>query len=184
MLEEQQEWLVDGLQVLYQITCDGDVWPHGPVECNEAGRPFVHDLLARLGSLDPTRSRFVEGTSAWQPNPREELESPNLLERSSQSAGSQSGFSSPDQETFISSLFSNKSHLGILNPEPSMSLSCSMQDAFNLDSSSPSQEWAFDEDFAWNAQSPSFNGSIMHAPCDGLQSISLQTPTIDDLLFR
>lgn len=154
MLEEQRDWLVKGLQILYQMACNRDVWPHGPIECNEAGRPFIHNLLARLGSMDSTRSRFVEDTKAWQPNPREELESSVFLEGSSQSAGLKSGFYSPDQDTFISNPFFHEPHLKIPNPEPNMWLSCSIQDAFNLDVLSPSPEWGFDEGFPWNAPSP------------------------------
>lgn len=67
MLEQQQAWLVHGLQELYRRTCDGEGWPGEPLKCEPNGHPLTHDLLMRLGALDQGKGEhFEENTDAMQ----------------------------------------------------------------------------------------------------------------------
>lgn len=51
-LEEQQSWLIHGIRELYRHLQTGDGWPGEPLHCEANGKPLVHDMLSRLGSLD------------------------------------------------------------------------------------------------------------------------------------
>ncbi|EAU31093.1 predicted protein [Aspergillus terreus NIH2624] len=67
MLEQQQAWLVYGLQELYRRTSDGEGWPGEPLKCEANGHPLTHDLLTRLGALDQAKGeRFEENPDAMQ----------------------------------------------------------------------------------------------------------------------
>lgn len=67
MLEQQQTWLVNGLQELYRRACDGQGWPGEPLRCEPNGHPLTHDLLTRLGALDHTKGeRFEENPDLMQ----------------------------------------------------------------------------------------------------------------------
>lgn len=67
MLEQQQQWLVTGLQELYRRTRDGEGWPGEPLKTEANGHPLTHDLLTRLGALDQSKGeRFEEDTEALQ----------------------------------------------------------------------------------------------------------------------
>lgn len=67
MLEQQQQWLVNGLQELYRRTRDGEGWPGEPLKTEANGHPLTHDLLTRLGALDQSKGeRFEEDTEALQ----------------------------------------------------------------------------------------------------------------------
>ncbi|KAL4894326.1 hypothetical protein BDV59DRAFT_176227 [Aspergillus ambiguus] len=67
MLEQQQAWLVAGLQALYRRVHDGDGWPGEPLKCEPNGHPLTHDLLTRLGALDQSKGeRFEENPDAMQ----------------------------------------------------------------------------------------------------------------------
>ncbi|RDH26194.1 hypothetical protein BDQ94DRAFT_43185 [Aspergillus welwitschiae] len=67
MLEQQQAWLVYGLQELYHRTSDGEDWPGEPLKCEANGHPLTHDLLTRLGALDQVKGeRFEENPVAMQ----------------------------------------------------------------------------------------------------------------------
>lgn len=67
MLEQQQVWLIHGLQELYRRTTEGEGWPGEPLKCESNGHPLIHDLLTRLGALDHRKSEhFEESTEAMQ----------------------------------------------------------------------------------------------------------------------
>ncbi|PWY96051.1 hypothetical protein BO94DRAFT_571514 [Aspergillus sclerotioniger CBS 115572] len=66
-LEQQHDWLVDGLQQLYRRMCDGEGWRGGPVSLDHHGHPCSHELLTRLGALDESKGEhFEEDTGAMQ----------------------------------------------------------------------------------------------------------------------
>ncbi|KAL4907632.1 hypothetical protein BDW74DRAFT_147898 [Aspergillus multicolor] len=67
MLEQQQTWLVNGLQELYRRLLDGDGWQGEPLKCEPNGQPLTHDLLTQLGALDTAKhERFEEHAEAMQ----------------------------------------------------------------------------------------------------------------------
>ncbi|GKZ97227.1 hypothetical protein AnigIFM59636_011980 [Aspergillus niger] len=67
ILEQQQTWLVNGLQEMYRRTLKGEGWPGEPLKCEANGHPVTHDLLTRLGALDQAkRGRFEENTDTMQ----------------------------------------------------------------------------------------------------------------------
>ncbi|KAL4783936.1 hypothetical protein BJX76DRAFT_357499 [Aspergillus varians] len=67
MLEQQQTWLVNGLQELYQRLLNGDGWQGEPLKCEPNGQPLTHDLLTQLGALDRSKhERFEESAEAMQ----------------------------------------------------------------------------------------------------------------------
>lgn len=67
MLEQQQTWLVNGLQELYRRLLEGDGWQGEPLKCEPNGQPLTHDLLTQLGALDQSKhERFEESTDSMQ----------------------------------------------------------------------------------------------------------------------
>lgn len=52
MLEQQQVWLVSGLQELYNRAVQGQGWPGEPLKLEPNGFPLTHDMLVRLGALN------------------------------------------------------------------------------------------------------------------------------------
>ncbi|KKK14794.1 hypothetical protein P175DRAFT_0510407 [Aspergillus ochraceoroseus IBT 24754] len=67
MLEQQQTWLVYGLQELYRRINEGEGWPGEPLKCESNGHPLTHDLLTQLGALDHNKNeRFEENTETMQ----------------------------------------------------------------------------------------------------------------------
>ncbi|GAD92162.1 C6 transcription factor (Fcr1), putative [Paecilomyces variotii No. 5] len=74
MLEQQQAWLVYGLQELYRRTHEGEGWPGEPLKVEANGHPLTHDMLTALGALDHTKGEhFEENTEVlqqelWQQN--------------------------------------------------------------------------------------------------------------------
>lgn len=67
MLEQQQVWLVHGLQELYRRTTEGEGWPGDRLKSEPNGHPLTHDLLTRLGALDHSKGeRFEENPDAMQ----------------------------------------------------------------------------------------------------------------------
>ncbi|KAL4816003.1 hypothetical protein BDW67DRAFT_162810 [Aspergillus spinulosporus] len=67
MLEQQQTWLVNGLQELYRRLLEGDGWPGEPLKCEANGQPLTHDLLTQLGALDTSKhERFEEHAEVMQ----------------------------------------------------------------------------------------------------------------------
>ena len=67
MLEQQQAWLVQGLQELYQLAHRGSAWPGPPLKPESNGQPLTHDLLMHLGALDRSKGeRFEENTTLLQ----------------------------------------------------------------------------------------------------------------------
>ena len=66
-LEQQQTWLVNGLQELYQRLLKNEGWKGEPLKCETNGQPLTHDLLTRLGALDQSKhERFEEHAEAMQ----------------------------------------------------------------------------------------------------------------------
>ena len=53
ILEQQQSQLVQGLQHMYQLLRNGEQWPGEPLTNQSNGSPLTHDILARLGLLQP-----------------------------------------------------------------------------------------------------------------------------------
>ena len=67
MLEQQQSWLVNGLQELYRRNIEGEGWPGEQLKLEPNGHPLTHDLLMRLGALDGSKGeRFEENPEALQ----------------------------------------------------------------------------------------------------------------------
>lgn len=67
MLEQQQTWLVNGLQELYQRLLKSDGWQGEPLKCESNGQPLTHDLLTQLGALDSSKhERFEEHPETMQ----------------------------------------------------------------------------------------------------------------------
>ncbi|KAJ6132785.1 hypothetical protein N7471_008000 [Penicillium samsonianum] len=67
MLEQQQSWLVHGLQELYRRNIEGEGWPGEQLKLEPNGHPLTHDLLMRLGALDGSKGeRFEENPEALQ----------------------------------------------------------------------------------------------------------------------
>ncbi|KAJ5920755.1 hypothetical protein N7466_009081 [Penicillium verhagenii] len=56
MLEQQQIWLVHGLQELYRRATKGEGWSGAPLKLEPNGLPLTHDLLTRIGVLDDSGS--------------------------------------------------------------------------------------------------------------------------------
>ncbi|KAJ5995353.1 hypothetical protein N7481_002330 [Penicillium waksmanii] len=52
MLEQQQAWLVNGLQELYHRAVHGQGWPGEPLDLEPNGFPLTHDMLVSLGALE------------------------------------------------------------------------------------------------------------------------------------
>jgi hypothetical protein len=67
MLEQQQAWLVHGLQELYRRSTEGEGWPGDLLKPESNGHPLTHDLLTRLGALDHSKGeRFEENPEVMQ----------------------------------------------------------------------------------------------------------------------
>ncbi len=67
MLEQQQTWLVNGLQELYRRLLEGDGWQGEPLKCEPNGQPLTHDLLTQMGALDQSKhERFEESADSMQ----------------------------------------------------------------------------------------------------------------------
>lgn len=67
MLEQQQIWLISGLQELYRRVHKGEGWPGDPLKPEPNGQPLTHDLLTRLGALNLSKGeRFEENIETLQ----------------------------------------------------------------------------------------------------------------------
>ncbi|OKL63016.1 hypothetical protein UA08_02048 [Talaromyces atroroseus] len=94
MLEQQQVWLVNGLQELYRRAQEGEGWTGEPLKAESNGHPLTHDLLTRLGALDHTKGeQFEENVESmqqklWQQNP-------GYMQRQESSDGSSDTAQSP-----------------------------------------------------------------------------------------
>ncbi|KAF7590787.1 hypothetical protein BBP40_002355 [Aspergillus hancockii] len=107
MLEQQQAWLVYGLQELYRRTSEGDGWPGEPLKCEANGHPLTHDLLTRLGALDQSKGeRFEENTESMQ----QDLWKQNAghMQRQDSSDGSSESAHSPVLPSRFSDTFSRQ----------------------------------------------------------------------------
>ncbi|KAJ5288499.1 hypothetical protein N7478_001529 [Penicillium angulare] len=60
MLEQQQAWLVHGIQELYRRSTEGEGWPGDRLKPEPNGHPLTHDLLTRLGALDHSKGEHFE----------------------------------------------------------------------------------------------------------------------------
>ncbi|KAL1963809.1 hypothetical protein VTN77DRAFT_7740 [Rasamsonia byssochlamydoides] len=102
MLEQQQAWLVHGLQELYRRTHEGEGWPGEPLKPEANGHPLTHDLLSRLGALDQSKGEhFEENTEVMQ----QELwrQNAGCMQRQESSDGSSDSAHSPVVNTTTSS---------------------------------------------------------------------------------
>lgn len=67
MLEQQQIYLVNGLQELYHRLLKGEKWQDKPLRCKSNRLPLIHDILTQLGALDQSKhEKFIENTDAMQ----------------------------------------------------------------------------------------------------------------------
>lgn len=102
MLEQQQTWLVHGLQELYRRTFEGEGWPGDRLKPEPNGHPLTHDLLTRLGALDHTKGEhFEENHEVMQ----QELWR-HGMQRQESSDGSSESAQSPVRSRFSSDAFS------------------------------------------------------------------------------
>jgi hypothetical protein len=103
MLEQQQAWLVHGLQELYRRNLEGEGWPGEQLKLEPNGHPLTHDLLMRLGALDGTKERFEENPEALQ----QDLWHTNSgMQRQESSDGGSDSPQSPARSRFSSDAFS------------------------------------------------------------------------------
>jgi hypothetical protein len=66
LLEQQQGWLVNGIQKLYRCMQTGEGWPADPLKHGANRHPLTHDILTALGVLDPDRRLRREEYGAVQ----------------------------------------------------------------------------------------------------------------------
>lgn len=99
MLEQQQAWLVYGLQELYRRTIEGEGRPGDGLKPGPNGHPLTHDLLTRLSVLDHTKGeRFEESPEAIQQELwRHDMQRQESTDGSSESAHSLVALSSSHQ---------------------------------------------------------------------------------------
>ncbi|KAF3399822.1 Fluconazole resistance protein 1 [Penicillium rolfsii] len=106
MLEQQQAWLVHGLQELYRRSTEGEAWPGGPLKPSPNGHPLTHDLLTRLGTLDHSKSeRFEENPEVIQ----QELWCNGITSQDSTNGSNDSPHSPITRSRFSSDPFSSHS---------------------------------------------------------------------------
>jgi hypothetical protein len=120
MLEQQQVWLVHGLQDLYRRASEGEGWPGEPLKPEPNGH-----LLTRLGALDQTKGEhFEENTEAMQ----QDLwrRSAGYMQRQESSDGSSDSAHSPLMGTRFGDIFAR--HQAPLTP-PGYSPTVSMHPA-------------------------------------------------------
>ncbi|KAJ5864354.1 uncharacterized protein N7529_006270 [Penicillium soppii] len=104
MLEQQQAWLVHGLQELYRRNIEGEGWPGEQLKLEPNGHPLTHDLLMRLGALDSSKGeRFEENPETLQ----QDLWHTNSgMQRQESSDGGSDSPQSPARSRFSSDAFS------------------------------------------------------------------------------
>lgn len=106
MLEQQQSWLVNGLQELYRRNIEGEGWPGEQLKLEPNGHPLTHDLLMRLGALDGSKGeRFEENPEVLQ----QDLWHTNSgMQRQESSDGGSDSPQSPARSRFSSDAFSQQ----------------------------------------------------------------------------
>lgn len=101
MLEQQQTWLVRGLQEMYRRANEGEGWPGEPLPCEGNSHPLTHDLLTRLGALDHTKGERLEKNiktmqqELWRCNTMQRQDLSDASSESAQSPMVPSCFTSP-----------------------------------------------------------------------------------------
>ncbi|THC91420.1 hypothetical protein EYZ11_009111 [Aspergillus tanneri] len=107
MLEQQQAWLVYGLQELYRRSSEGEGWPGEPLKCEPNGHPLTHDLLTRLGALDQHKGEHFEESPEMM---QQELWKQNAghMQRQDSSDGSSETAHSPVVPSRFSDAFSRQ----------------------------------------------------------------------------
>lgn len=121
MLEQQQAWLVHGLQELYRRTTEGEGWPGDRLKPEPNGHPLTHDLLTRLGALDHSKGdHFEENPETMQ----QELWRNDMQRQESSDGSSESAQSPVARSRFSSDAFS---HSQTMPPTPPTSYSPSSQ---------------------------------------------------------
>lgn len=116
MLEQQQVWLVHGLQELYRRASEGEGWPGDPLKCEANGHPLTHDLLTRLGALDHRKGEhFEEDTEVMQ----QELwrQNSGRMQRQESSDSSSEGAHSPVAPSRFSDAFTARHQLPPTPPQ-------------------------------------------------------------------
>lgn len=109
MLEQQQIWLVNGLQELYRRAQEGEGWSGEPLKAESNGHPLTHDLLTRLGALDHGKGEIFEDNveqmqqRLWQQNA-------GLMQRQESSDGSSDIAHSPPATTMSLNANTHNSH--------------------------------------------------------------------------
>lgn len=79
MLEQQQVWLVNGLQELYYRAMNAQSWPGKPLKLEPNGLPLTHDLLVRLGALNNGTVRYErQGDNSLELEPANNFTQPPL----------------------------------------------------------------------------------------------------------
>lgn len=109
LLEIQQQQLVKGIQKLYQYTTEGTAWIGAPLKETNDGRPLTHDILERLGVMEPDdltpRHAFEADLEALQQKLSRAGESDLTVEQTSGDA------LSPDSHHYISQPVPQTTHL-------------------------------------------------------------------------
>ncbi|KAJ5675119.1 uncharacterized protein N7477_005053 [Penicillium maclennaniae] len=91
MLEQQQSWLVHGLQEMYRRAIEGESWSGDLLKTETNGHPLTHDILTRLGVLDRSKGEIFEenpGIPCRQETSNDTLEPNSPVARSSFSSDS------------------------------------------------------------------------------------------------
>lgn len=86
MLEQQQSWLVHGLQELYRRAVKGESWSGDQLKAETNGHPLTHDILTHIGVLDRSKGEMFEeaaGTTHRQESSTDTVEPHSPFGRSS-----------------------------------------------------------------------------------------------------
>ncbi|KAI3113868.1 hypothetical protein CBS147330_9818 [Penicillium roqueforti] len=113
MLEQQQAWLVHGLQELYRCSIEGKGWSSKHLKLHSNSHQPIHDLLMRLGALNGTKGEnFEENLETLQHNLRR---SSNEMQRHE---SSDSGSKTPQLPVTRSHFPSNELSQNTMPPTP------------------------------------------------------------------
>jgi hypothetical protein len=120
LLEQQQTWLVQGLQQLYHCTINAEVELLGELKPDFHGRQPINDLLALLGIVDQSKGEhFEESTGTLQGSLWAQESKPQCFEASRK-----------DAHSLVSSPLSSQSFSSICPSDASSSI----QRIFNMES--------------------------------------------------
>lgn len=112
MLEQQQVWLVRGLQEIYQRTPHGQGWVGDRLRTQANGHPLTHDLLTSLGVLDESEGeRFEECSEATEQKLRAFASDHIQHQQSSDGDSDGLGFSGDDSSLSLDDFFNSQRRL-------------------------------------------------------------------------